>query len=85
VIEESKAGRVEFRLDKTANVHVPVGKVSFDIDKLYDNLAALMEGIKKAKPSAAKGIYIKRITLAATMGPGVKVDANAALTMSVKE
>jgi large subunit ribosomal protein L1 len=76
---------VEFRLDKTANVHVPVGKVSFDIDKLYDNLAALMEGIKKAKPSAAKGIYIKRITLAATMGPGVKVDANAALTMSVKE
>ncbi len=54
VIEESKAGRVEFRLDKTANVHVSVGKVSFEVDKLYDNLAALMEAIKKAKPSAQK-------------------------------
>ncbi len=85
VIEESKAGRVEFRLDKTANVHVSVGKVSFEVDKLYDNLAALMEAIKKAKPSAAKGIYIKRITLASTMGPGVKVDANAAQMMNVKE
>jgi large subunit ribosomal protein L1 len=85
VIEESKAGRVEFRLDKTSNVHVPVGKVSFDVDKLYDNLAALMEAIKKAKPAAAKGIYIKRITLASTMGPGIKVDANAAQTMNVKE
>ncbi len=85
VIEESKAGRVEFRLDKTANVHVSVGKVSFEVDKLYDNLAALMEAIKKAKPSAAKGVYIKRITLASTMGPGVKVDANAAQMMSIKE
>jgi large subunit ribosomal protein L1 len=55
------------------------------VDKLYDNLAALMDAIKKAKPSAAKGIYIKRITLASTMGPGVKVDANAAQTMNVKE
>jgi len=85
VIEESKAGRVEFRLDKTANVHVSVGKVSFDIEKLYENLATLMEAIMKAKPSAAKGIYIKRITLASTMGPGVKVDANAAQIMKVKE
>jgi len=74
VIREAKAGRVEFRLDKTANLHVPIGKVSFDIQKLYENFSALMEAIKKAKPSAAKGTYIRRITLASTMGPAVKVD-----------
>ncbi len=85
VIQEAKAGRVEFRLDKTANLHVPIGKVSFDLDKLYDNLAALMEAIKKARPSAAKGTYIRRITITATMAPGVKVDANAAQIMSVRE
>ena len=63
VVNESKAGRVEFRVDKTANLHVPIGKVSFDQKKLYENLAALMEAIKKARPAAAKGTYIKRITL----------------------
>ena len=56
VIEEAKAGRVEFRLDKTANLHVPIGKVSFEADKLYENLAALMDAVKKARPSAAKGV-----------------------------
>ena len=75
VIHEAKAGRVEFRLDKTANIHVPIGKVSFTVEKLYENLAALMEAIKKASPSAAKGIYIRRMTLTSTMGPGLKVDA----------
>jgi len=85
VIQESKAGRVEFRLDKTANIHAPIGKVSFDLDKLYDNLTALMEAIRKAKPSGAKGSYIKRVTIASTMGPGIKVDAMVAQAMKVRE
>ena len=78
-IDESKAGRIEFRLDKTANVHCIIGKASFDIDKLNDNFSALMNAIRKAKPAAAKGTYLKKICVAATMGPGVKIDANAAL------
>ena len=85
VIREAKAGRVEFRLDKTANLHIQVGKVSFPIDKLYENLSALMEAIKKARPSAAKGTYIKHITLTSTMGPGIKVDPLQAQTMDLKE
>jgi large subunit ribosomal protein L1 len=84
-IKEAKAGRVEFRLDKTSNIHVQIGKVSFDADKLSENFGALMEAIKKARPSAAKGNYIKRITLATTMGPGIKVDANAAQSMEAGE
>lgn len=85
VIEEAKAGRVEFRLDKTANIHVPIGKVSFDIEKLYANFAALMDAIRKAKPAGAKGSYIKKITIAATMGPGIKVETNQAQNMQVAE
>jgi large subunit ribosomal protein L1 len=85
VIREAKAGRVEFRLDKTANLHIPVGKVSFPVEKLYENLAALMDAIKKAKPPAAKGTYIRRITVTSTMGPGVKVDALLAQSMDAKE
>ncbi len=85
VIQEAKAGRVEFRVDKTANLHVPIGKVSFEANKLYDNLAALMEAIKKARPAAAKGIYIKRITVTTTMGPGIKVDPVQAQSMEVPE
>jgi large subunit ribosomal protein L1 len=85
VIEESKAGRVEFRLDKTANLHVPIGKVSFEAQKLFENLAALMEAIKKARPSAAKGTYIRRMTITSTMGPGIRVDTNLAQTMEAKE
>lgn len=81
VIREAKAGRVEFRLDKTANIHVPLGKVSFDEVKLYQNLTALMDAIKKAKPAAAKGSYIKRITITSTMGPGIKMDAQLAQSM----
>src|SRR5690349_11182464 len=73
-IKEAKAGRVEFRLDKTANIHVSVGKVSFNADQLYDNFAALMDAVHKARPSGAKGEYIKRITLTTTMGPGIKVN-----------
>ena len=85
VVRESKAGRVEFRVDKTSNLHVPVGKVSFDKEKLYENLAALMEAIKKARPAASKGTYIRRITLTTTMGPGIKVDPVQSQSMEVSE
>ena len=85
VITESKAGRVEFRIDKSANLHVPIGKVSFDEKKLYENLAALMEAVKKARPPSAKGTYIKRITLTTTMGPGIKIDPLQAQAMEVHE
>lgn len=84
VIKESKAGRVEFRLDKSANLHVPIGKVSFDVEKLYENLSALMEAIRKARPAAAKGVYIRRVTITPTMGPGVRIDPNVALSLTVK-
>jgi large subunit ribosomal protein L1 len=73
-IQEAKAGRVEFRLDKTANIHVSIGKSSFEAGKLYDNFAAQMNAVQKARPSGAKGGYIKRITVTTTMGPGIKVD-----------
>lgn len=78
LIREARAGRAEFRLDKTANLHVPIGKVSFPAEKLLINLAALMDAVKKAKPTAAKGTYIKRVTVTSTMGPGIRVDANLA-------
>ena len=64
VIDESKAGRVEFRVDKTANLHIPIGKVSFEVDQLRDNMAALMDAIKKARPAASKGTYIRKVVLA---------------------
>lgn len=82
-ITEAKAGRVEFRLDKTANMHVIIGKVSFETDKLFENFAALMEAIRKAKPAGAKGTYIRRITVATTMGPGIKVEPNEAQSLEV--
>ena len=84
-ITEAKAGRVEFRLDKTANLHVPIGKLSFDNQKLTENLAALMDAIKKAKPSGSKGTYIRKVTLTSTMGPGIKLDSNLAQSMAVEE
>ena len=84
-INESKAGRVEFRVDKTANLHVPIGKASFTKEQLYENLAALMEAIKKARPASAKGSYIRRITLTSTMGPGIKLDLTQAQSMDVIE
>lgn len=80
-IDESKAGRVEFRLDKTANVHVPIGKVSFDLEKLLDNFTTLMTAIRKARPPAAKGSYLKKVTVTSTMGPGVKIDPAQALSI----
>ncbi len=80
-VNESKAGRVEFRVDKTANLHVPIGKVSFEEAKLFDNMAVLMDAIKKSRPPATKGTYIRRVTLTTTMGPGIKVDPNQAQDM----
>jgi large subunit ribosomal protein L1 len=78
VIEETRLGRVEFRVDKTSNIHAPIGKASFSADKLMQNFSALMEAIVAAKPAAIKGIYLKKVTLTSTMGPGVKVDIPAA-------
>jgi len=83
VIDETKAGRVEFRIDKTANLHVPIGKVSFEVGQLSDNLAALIGAVKKARPAAAKGAYIRRITLSSTMGPGIRIDIAKARAMEV--
>jgi large subunit ribosomal protein L1 len=73
-VREIKAGKIEFRVDKTGNVHAPVGKVSFNADQLAANVHAFMETIARAKPAAAKGTYIKSATVSSTMGPGVKLD-----------
>lgn len=75
-VQEVKAGKVEYRLDKTAIIHCPIGKKSFGEEKIAENFNALMDAIVKAKPAAAKGQYIKSVTLTSTMGPGVKVNYN---------
>ena len=75
-IKEAKAGRVEFRLDKTNNIHVSIGKASFEVNKLIENYAALVDAINKSRPSGAKGNFVKRITITSTMGPGIKADPN---------
>jgi large subunit ribosomal protein L1 len=77
VINEARQGRVEFRVDKTSNIHVPIGKATFDSARLLKNLAALMEAVVAAKPATLKGNYIHRVTLTSTMGPGVKMDLAA--------
>jgi large subunit ribosomal protein L1 len=76
-IKEVKAGKVEYRLDKTAIIHCPIGKKSFGKEKLVENFTALMDAIIKAKPAAAKGQYVKSVVIASTMGPGVKVSVKA--------
>ena len=73
-VQEIKAGKVEYRVDKAGNIHVPIGKVSFDNEKLAENFATIYEAILKAKPAAAKGTYVKNVTITSTMGPGIKVD-----------
>jgi len=75
-VTEAKAGKIEFRVDRTGNVHAPIGKVSFDLDKLVENFDALMTEIVRLKPSAAKGRYIRSVTVSSTMGPGVSIDDN---------
>jgi large subunit ribosomal protein L1 len=83
LIEEAKAGRVEFRVDKTSNLHVPIGKVSFPFDQLFGNFATMVDAIKKARPSASKGTYIRKITVASSMGPGIKIDPIQAQALEV--
>jgi large subunit ribosomal protein L1 len=73
-VNELKAGRVEFRNDKTGNLHVPVGKASFDADKLAENAQAVIEAITRVKPSGVKGIYVRRVVVTSTMGPGINVE-----------
>jgi large subunit ribosomal protein L1 len=75
-VTEFKGGRVEYRTDKVGNVHVPIGKVSFDRSRLLENMRAVIDELQRAKPAAAKGRYVRAVTLASTMGPGVRVDTN---------
>lgn len=75
-VAEAKAGKIEYRLDKGNIIHVPIGRASFGVEKLNDNLTTIMDAIVKAKPSAAKGQYIRSATVASTMGPGVKITSN---------
>ena len=74
LIDEAKAGRVEFRVDKTSNIHAPIGKASFSQEQLNENLTAFIGAVKRARPAAAKGTYIQKITVANTMGPGIRLD-----------
>ncbi|GMR14121.1 MAG: 50S ribosomal protein L1 [Gemmatimonadota bacterium] len=75
-VKEIKGGKIEYRVDKTGNVHAPIGRVSFEPEQLSENLGALMESIVRAKPSAAKGTYVRSVTISSTMGPGVAIDPN---------
>ena len=83
LIQEAKAGRVEFRVDRTANLHVPIGKVSFSVEQLLGNLTALLDAVKKARPAASKGVYMRKVTITSSMGPGVKVDPIQAQALEV--
>jgi large subunit ribosomal protein L1 len=82
VIEDARKGRVEFKLDRTAIIHLPLGKISFDNEKLMENLSAIIEAIVKAKPSGAKGQYIKSAFLTTTMGPGIRLDLRPTLALA---
>ncbi len=79
LIQEAKAGRVEFRVDRTANVHAPFGKASFSEEQLRENLQTIIDAIKRARPASTKGTYVRRIVVANTMGPGIRVDAAEAM------
>ena len=81
-VDEARQGRVEFRLDRTALIHVPIGKVSFDEDKLLENMATVIDAIVKEKPSGAKGQYIRAVSIATTMGPGIHLELTPTLAMS---
>lgn len=77
VLRETRQGRVEYRLDRTGNVHVPIGKASFSADQLMENFGALMDAIMRAKPASVKGTYIRKATVTSTMGPGIHIDLSA--------
>jgi large subunit ribosomal protein L1 len=83
LINEARMGRVEFRVDKTANLHVAIGKASFDEEKLFGNLAAFVAAVNKARPAAAKGTYIRKIVISSCMGPGIKIDPALAQALEV--
>ncbi|MBI4757452.1 MAG: 50S ribosomal protein L1 [Chloroflexi bacterium] len=83
LIKEAKMGRVEFKVDKSSNLHVPIGKVSFTEQQLLENLASLVEAVIKAKPSGARGQYVQNIVLTTTMGPGIKLDLQPTLSLTV--
>ena len=76
-VTEIKAGKIEYRVDKTGNVHAPIGRVSFSTEQLHENLSAFMDSIVRARPAAAKGGYVRSVTVSSTMGPGIAVDPNA--------
>jgi len=76
-VQEIKAGKIEYRLDKTGQIHAPIGKVSFDVEKLNENLKALIDALNRAKPSTAKGVYLKNISISSTMGPGARLNVAA--------
>lgn len=80
-IEEARAGKVAFRNDKTANIHVPIGKVEFEAQQLYDNMAAFMDVIRRSRPASAKGAFVRRCVVTSTMSPGIRIDPNMALSM----
>jgi len=81
-ISDARKGRVEFKLDRTAIIHVPLGKVSFEDDKLMGNLTTVIEAVMKAKPSGAKGLYVRSASLTTTMGPGIRLDLKPSLSLS---
>jgi large subunit ribosomal protein L1 len=80
-VADFKGGKVEYRTDRQGNVHVPIGKVSFEVSALLANLRAVLEELEKAKPSSAKGRYFKKVSLSSTMGPGVKIDPQRMLVL----
>lgn len=82
VIREVKGGRIDFRVDKTAVIHMPIGRVSFEADKLMENLGAAIDAVVRAKPSAARGQYIRSVTVTTTMGPGIKLDLQLTLALA---
>ncbi|MFN2114996.1 MAG: 50S ribosomal protein L1 [Anaerolineae bacterium] len=82
VVEETKAGRMEFRLDKTANLHIPIGRVSFSEEYLADNLSSAVDAVVRARPPGAKGTYVRSATLTTTMGPGIRLDLPTTLALA---
>src|SRR5690606_28352004 len=84
-VQDIKGGKINFRVDKQANLHIVIGKTSFDTEKLVENYAAALEEILRAKPSAAKGRYLKKVTFTTTMGPGIPVDPNRTRNLLVDE
>jgi large subunit ribosomal protein L1 len=80
-IDEARAGRIEYRNDRTGNMHVPIGKVSFTVDQLMANFSTLMDAVRRSRPASAKGVYVRKLVVTPTMGPRVKVEPNEALAL----